>query len=125
MTMRPFLKNLDPEPEIVKQEVFSLLSYYDKAMQSGFLEERFNHPAVKDNDTDHATETQRVVPTDTELEPDDRIDQFVIDTYVRFFQRLPTEYEKHYLVDEITDDTLLTPEAIYIAFALSNEYQFY
>lgn len=64
-----------------------------------------------------------VVPTDQTMRAD--VDQFVIDTYVRFFQRLPTEYEKHYLVDEIEDDTLLTPEAVYIAFALSNEYQFY
>lgn len=53
------------------------------------------------------------------------IDQFIDQTYLRFFLRAPTAYEKFELKKMIEDDTNLTPELIYQGFALSNEYQFY
>ena len=63
------------------------------------------------------------VPNDTQMRAD--IPQFVLDSYVRFFQRTPTEYEKHYLKDLITNDATITVENVYTSFVLSNEYYFY
>lgn len=64
-----------------------------------------------------------VIPTDAQMRSD--LDAFVAATYVKFYQRNPTQYEKHYLVNLIEEDLNLTPETVYTAFALSNEYQFY
>lgn len=64
-----------------------------------------------------------VVPTNTQMRAN--VDQFVEDTYIRFYLRYPTEYEKYYLSNLITNDAALTPENIYTSFALSNEYYFY
>lgn len=64
-----------------------------------------------------------VIPTNAQMRAD--VNQFVEDTYIRFYLRFPTEYEKYYLADLINNDPALTPENIYTAFALSNEYYFY
>ncbi len=63
------------------------------------------------------------IPTDQTMRND--IDQFITDTYVRFFLRLPNAYEKHFLKNTIENDADLTPALIYSAFATSNEYKFY
>ena len=63
------------------------------------------------------------IPTNQEMRAD--IEQFVEDTYIRFFLRKPTAYEVLELKQEIEADDLMTPELIYQAFALSNEYKFY
>lgn len=52
-------------------------------------------------------------------------EQFVIDTYRRFFIRLPSEAEKTWLVQYIKTHPELTPERVYYSFAISNEYYFY
>lgn len=62
-------------------------------------------------------------PTDQEMRAD--IDQFIEDTYIQFFLRKPSPYEVLELKQEIESDAELTPEMIYQAFALSNEYKFY
>ncbi len=64
-----------------------------------------------------------VVPTDAQMRAD--IDQFVDDTYIRFFQRHPSEYEKHYVTNLITNDAAVTVENVYTSFVLANEYFFY
>lgn len=53
------------------------------------------------------------------------VDEFIDETYLRFFLRAPTAYEKFELKKIIEEDLDLTPELIYQGFALSNEYQFY
>ena len=63
------------------------------------------------------------IPTNSEMRDD--IEQFIEDTYIRFFLRKPTPYEVFELKQEIEADQDLTPELIYQAFALSNEYKFY
>lgn len=70
---------------------------------------------VNDNDVQ--------IPTNQTMRND--IDQFVEDTYVRFFLRLPNAYERHFLKNTIENDPDLTPALIYSAFATSNEYKFY
>ncbi len=62
-------------------------------------------------------------PTNQEMRAS--IDQFIEDTYIRFFLRKPSPYEVLELKQEIEGDAELTPEMIYQAFALSNEYKFY
>ena len=63
------------------------------------------------------------IPTNQTMRND--IDQFVTDTYVRFFLRLPNAYKKHFLKNTIENGIDLTPALIYSAFATSNEYKFY
>ena len=63
------------------------------------------------------------IPTDSEMRAD--LDKFIEETYLRFFLRKPNAYEVFELKKEIEDDADLTPELIYQAFALSNEYKFY
>jgi len=64
-----------------------------------------------------------IMPTDQEMRAN--VDRFVENTYVRFYLRKPTKYEKHALREMIINDPGLTPELIYTAFATSNEYLFY
>lgn len=73
------------------------------------------------NDYVHSPNVQ--IPTNQQMRAD--IDQFVEATYLRFFLRLPNAYEKHFLKNAIQNDTQLTPELIYTAFSLSNEYKYY
>ncbi|WNJ19734.1 hypothetical protein [Pontibacter sp. G13] len=64
-----------------------------------------------------------IIPTRTDMEAD--IDDFLEDTYHRFYIRPPTEAERNYLRNHIVSHPELTPELVYISFALSDEYQYY
>lgn len=64
-----------------------------------------------------------IMPSETEMRAN--IDQFIIDTFKRFYIRKPTASEKAYFKNTITTRTNLTVEMIYTAFALSDEYQYY
>lgn len=64
-----------------------------------------------------------VIPTSADMKSN--IDKFIDDTYIRFYLRKPTELEKYYLKNIISSDTSVTPEVVYTAFSLSNEYLFY
>ncbi|MDA9066491.1 hypothetical protein N9K26_01670 [Flavobacteriales bacterium] len=63
------------------------------------------------------------IPTNGDMRAD--INKFIKDTYERFLIRRPTEGEKQYFRNEITNDPLRTAEIVYFSFALSNEYLFY
>lgn len=52
-------------------------------------------------------------------------DGFINDTYVRFLVRYPTEAERTWMRNNIASNPNLTPELIYTAFALSEEYLHY
>lgn len=64
-----------------------------------------------------------IVPTDSEMRAD--IEKFIEDTYKRFYLRKPTELEKEYLKKLIESDNTITPDIVFTAFSLSNEYLFY
>ena len=64
-----------------------------------------------------------IIPTDSEMRLD--IEKFILDTYKRFYLRKPTELEKEYLVNLIEGDNSITPDIVFTAFSLSNEYLFY
>jgi len=63
------------------------------------------------------------IPTSTEMRAD--VGQFVEDSYIKFYNRRPNEFEKWHLVNTINDDTQLTPELIWFAMMTSNEYRYY
>jgi hypothetical protein len=50
---------------------------------------------------------------------------FIEETYKRFLVRLPSEAEKQWFKNFIQSRPQLTPELVYVAFALSNEYAYY
>lgn len=52
-------------------------------------------------------------------------DAFITETYLRFFVRTPSTAELTYLRGFIAEHPQLTPEVVYLAFGLSEEYQYY
>lgn len=52
-------------------------------------------------------------------------EQFIIDTYKRFYLRIPTELEKSYFINYFERNPSVTPELVYTSFAASDEYLFY
>ena len=63
------------------------------------------------------------LPSEQEMRSD--VEAFVIETYKRFFVRLPTEAEKTFFVNFIESHPNLTPEHLYFTFATCNEYYYY
>lgn len=64
-----------------------------------------------------------IVPTDTEMRAN--VDQFLMDTYQKFFNRLPNEFELWHMKNLINENADITPELIYYAIMTSNEYRYY
>ena len=63
------------------------------------------------------------VPTNAQMRAD--LDLFIEESYIRFFQRKPSKYEKIYLKSLISGDSNITVENVFTSFVLSNEYYFY
>lgn len=64
-----------------------------------------------------------ILPSDAEMRGD--LEQFIIDTYQRFYVRIPTEAEKTWWVNYLESHPNLTSEHVFFAMATSNEYNFY
>ncbi len=64
-----------------------------------------------------------VLPTNAAMRAD--LDKFIDETFIRFYQRKPSSYEKYFFKNKIANDAAITPELVYSAFALSDEYWFY
>lgn len=64
-----------------------------------------------------------VIPQMSEMRAD--VDGFIVETYGRFLIRLPTEAEKAWFRNFIETNTFVTPEIVYLSFALCDEYQYY
>jgi hypothetical protein len=75
------------------------------------------------NLTDYFNDPGVQLPSVEEMNSDP--DAFIEDTYKRFFVRVPSEAEKTWIRNFIQTNPYLTPELVYFAFALSNEYQYY
>lgn len=90
-------------------EVFSSIGDQEIAREV-LLSNFFNEPGV-------------TLPTMEELQADP--DAFIDETYVRFFVRLPSVAERTYLRNFIDNHPGMTPELIYMSFALSEEYLYY
>ncbi len=64
-----------------------------------------------------------LLPSDQDMRDD--IGVFVVNAYKKFFNRLPDEFEKYYLVNLIQTDTNITAVDVYYAIMTSNEYRYY
>ena len=53
------------------------------------------------------------------------IEQFIIDTYKRFYLRIPSELEKSFFLNYFKSNPTVTPELVFTSFAASDEYLFY
>lgn len=63
------------------------------------------------------------IPSNTEMRTN--IDDFIVNTYKRFYLRYPSEGEKAFLKPHIMNNSNITVEMVYTAFACSAEYQYY
>ena len=63
------------------------------------------------------------LPSSDEVNAD--ISTFIDSAYKRFFVRMPSEAEKTWVKNFIESNPFMTPELVFFAFALSNEYLFY
>lgn len=64
-----------------------------------------------------------ILPSEESMRNDP--ESFVKETYQRFFVRVPTEAEKTWMINFINSNPDVTPEHVYYAFAIANEYYFY
>jgi len=55
----------------------------------------------------------------------DNLEAFIDETYVRFYTRYPTQAERTYVREFILNNPGMTPELVYMSFALSDEYRYY
>ena len=63
------------------------------------------------------------IPSDTEMRAN--VDQFLLDTYGKFYNRLPNEFELWHMKTLINDNSEITPELVYYSLMTSNEYRYY
>jgi hypothetical protein len=64
-----------------------------------------------------------IIPSDQNMRSD--IPAFITNAYKKFFNRLPDEFEKYYLVNLIQTDTDVTAVDIYYSMMTSTEYRYY
>jgi hypothetical protein len=51
--------------------------------------------------------------------------QFIVNTYRKFYNRNPNEFEKYKWMEMIRNDVSITPATMYFVFMTSDEYRFY
>lgn len=64
-----------------------------------------------------------IVPSNTAMR--DNVDQFLMDTYQKFLNRNPNEFELWHMKNVIDENSEITPELVYYAIMTSNEYRYY
>ena len=55
----------------------------------------------------------------------ENLNAFLDETYLRFYTRFPTQAERTYVREFILNNPGMTPELVYMSFALSDEYRYY
>ena len=55
----------------------------------------------------------------------ENLDAFLDETYLRFYTRFPTQAERTYVREFVLNNPGMTPELVYMSFALSDEYRYY
>ena len=63
------------------------------------------------------------IPSNIEMR--NNMDDFIINTFKRFYLRYPSEGEKAFFKQYISNNANVTVEMVYTAFACSEEYQYY
>ena len=64
-----------------------------------------------------------IIPSDSVMRED--LDSFIEETYKRFYVRDITEAEREFFINFFENNQNVSAEMVYMAFALSNEYQYY
>jgi len=64
-----------------------------------------------------------IVPTSTAMRAN--VDQFLMETYQKFLNRNPNEFELWHMKNVIDENAEITPELVYYAIMTSNEYRYY
>jgi hypothetical protein len=64
-----------------------------------------------------------VLPADSFMKANP--EQFIINTYKRFYLRIPSELEKSFFLNYFASNPTVTPELVFTSFAASDEYLFY
>lgn len=64
-----------------------------------------------------------IIPTDAQMRAN--VDQFLLDTYQKFLNRYPNEFELWHMKNVIEENADITPELVYFAIMTSNEYRYY
>lgn len=64
-----------------------------------------------------------ILPTESEMRADP--EAFITETYIRFFVRKPLPIEKAWFIEYLDANPDVTPELVYLAFAISDEYFYY
>ncbi len=64
-----------------------------------------------------------IIPTDAQMRAN--VDQFLLDTYQKFLNRYPNEFELWHMKNVIEENEDITPELVYFAIMTSNEYRYY
>ena len=64
-----------------------------------------------------------IIPSDSEMRTN--VDQFLLDTYQKFFNRYPNEFELWHMKNLINENSEITPELVYYSIMTSNEYRYY
>jgi hypothetical protein len=64
-----------------------------------------------------------VIPSNSEMRAN--INQFLLDTYQKFFNRYPNEFELWHMNKLIDENSDITPELVYYSIMTSNEYRYY
>lgn len=63
------------------------------------------------------------IPTNSAMRAN--IDQFLFDTYQKFLNRAPNEFELWHMKNLIEENQDITPELVYYSIMTSNEYRYY
>ena len=100
---------------IPQDKLFKLNIAYNSFGDKKLIEDRIIRNFLNDPNV--------ILPSDQDMHND--IGIFVINAYKKFFNRLPDEFEKYYLVNLIQTDTNITAVDVYYAIMTSNEYRYY
>lgn len=66
---------------------------------------------------------QATIPSQTSMSAN--VPAFIVNTYKKFYNREPNEFELWQFTNLINTDSSITPELVYYAFMTSNEYRYY
>lgn len=64
-----------------------------------------------------------IVPSNAAMR--ENVDQFLLDSYQKFLNRNPNEFELWHMKNVIDENAEITPELVYYAIMISNEYRYY
>ena len=99
-----------PQPELLKLSV-AYASFGDlKLIEDRIIRNFLNDPSV-------------IIPSQPSVNGDTTA--FIVNTYLKFYNREPNEFEKYFWLNSFREDSLLTPHTAYYAMMTSDEYRFY